>query len=72
MTNTEQVDNSEDKTSQQRSGTGRITSYVSEYENCHFHMKWDDKEIAEDQADSHAERKGHETFTYTEVTYVAQ
>ncbi|WP_170845491.1 hypothetical protein [Halorientalis persicus] len=49
-----------------------MTPYVSEREGCHFHMKWDDEETAKDQADSRAERKGHETFTYTEVTYVAQ
>jgi len=50
----------------------RTTSYVSECEDCHFRMEWDSRETAEKRAESHADREGHETFTYTEVTYIAQ
>ena len=49
-----------------------MTSHVSECENCHFRMELDDEETAKSRADSHAEREGHETFTYTEVSYIGE
>jgi len=46
-----------------------IVSHVSECNDCHFRMEWDDEQTAEERAQNHSEREGYDAFTYTNVSY---